>query len=196
MIPNECELTEDAILSYCADVEKIYNDTMIDYFSETIAEEVVWILKKRMRRKIPKLFIALIKRMSDHEPNKIVLLGDESDSRNPEFSLVIVPIPRPPFSLLLIGSSQCGKTNVVLNLITRFLIYPNSDESIFDEIYIFTPTALSDPKLKILAKHPDLVNKVYLSDKLEIDLIDELLARNPSDFEGGILPHTYIYIYT
>ena len=132
--------------------------------------------------------------MSDHEPNKIVLLGDESDSRNPEFSFITVPIPRPPFRLLLIGSSQCGKTNVVLNLITRFLIYPNSDESIFDEIYIFTPTALSDPKLKILAKHPDLVNKVYLSDKLETDLIDELLARNPSDFEGGILPHTLVFI--
>lgn len=50
MIPDECELTEDAILSYCADVEKIYNDTMIDYFSETLAEEVVWILKKRMEK--------------------------------------------------------------------------------------------------------------------------------------------------
>ena len=129
------------------------------------------------------------------EPNKIVLLGDESDvNSSKEFNFIPYPVPRPPCRLLLVGSSQCGKTNVALNLITRFWIYPNSDESIFDEIYIFTPTALSDPKLKILAKHPDLVNKVYLSDKLETDLIDELLARKPDNFENGMMPHTLVFV--
>ena len=139
--------------------------------------------------------------MSD-EPNKIVLLGDESDVNDShEFNFIPYPVPRPPCRLLLVtcrlllvGSCQCGKTNVALNLITRFWIYPNSDESIFDEIYIFTPTALSDPKLKVLAKHPDLVNKVYLSDKLETDLIDELLARKPDDFENGMMPHTLVFV--
>lgn len=56
-----------------------------------------------------------------------------------------------------------------------------------------TPTALSDPKLRILASHPDLRNKVYLTDKLEIELIDELLARNPTNFEGK-MPNTLIFI--
>ena len=133
------------------------------------------------------------------EVNKIVLLGDEEDASNPEFSFIQPPIPKPPCRLLLIGSSNCGKTNTVLNLLTRFWIYPKSDDgvhrqSIFDEIFIMTPTALSDPKLKILASHPDLRNKVYLTDKLEIELIDELLARNPADFEDGKLPNTLVFI--
>ena len=129
------------------------------------------------------------------EPNKIVILGDEDDvNSSNEFNFIPYPVPKPPCRLLLVGSSQCGKTNVALNLITRFWIYPNSDESIFDEIYIFTPTALSDPKLKVLAKHPDLVNKVYLSDKLETDLIDELLARKPDDFENKMMPRTLVFV--
>jgi hypothetical protein len=128
------------------------------------------------------------------ESNKIVLLGDEEDVSNPEFSFIQPPFPKPPCRLILIGSSNCGKTNTVLNLLTRFWIYPNSDQSIFDEIFIMTPTALSDPKLRILAKHPDLRNKVFLTDKLEIDLIDELLARNPTNFEDGKLPNTLVFI--
>ena len=128
------------------------------------------------------------------EPNKIILLGDESDINNPEFSFIVAPIPKPACRLLLIGSSNCGKTNTVLNLLTRFWIYPNTKQSIFDDIIIMTPTALSDPKLRILAEHPDLREKVYLTDKLEIELIDQLLARKPEDFEEGALPNTLVFI--
>ena len=128
------------------------------------------------------------------EANKLVLLGDESDNNNPEFSFIQPPIPKPPCRLLLVGSSNCGKTNAVLNLITRFWIYPNSDTSIFDEVYILTPTALSDPKLRVLAYHPDLKNKVYLTDTLDIDLIDSLLARKAEDLENKQLPNTLVFI--
>lgn len=45
------------------------------------------------------------------------------------------PIGDAPFSLLVVGPSRCGKTNVILNLLTKWY------STAFDEVYLFSESA-------------------------------------------------------
>ena len=57
-------------------------------------------------------------------------------------------------------------------------MYPRTEQSVFDELYILTPTSKQDPIfIEVIGSHPDLSNKTELTDILDTDLLEELLNR-------------------
>jgi GTPase SAR1 family protein len=110
------------------------------------------------------------------EELKVTALIDTKEDH--QFDFLPPPLPHIPARILAIGSSASGKTNLIMSLITKFWLYPNS-ESIFDEIYVLTPTARQDPIFKLFATNPNFNRKTFLTDILDLDLINELLNRNP-----------------
>lgn len=92
---------------------------------------------------------------------------------NSSYNFIPSPLPKPPFRMLVVGASGSGKTNLIMNLITRFLT-DSQNESIFNEIYCFAASALQDQAFQSLGA-PHIKNKVYLSNNLETDLIEGLI---------------------
>lgn len=72
--------------------------------------------------------------------------------------IIPYPLPEGEFRWLFIASSGSGKTNVITNLLSRFYFKRNG-ESYWDHIFIFAPTAETDPLFEILYKHEKL-NKI------------------------------------
>ena len=89
------------------------------------------------------------------------------------------PLPRPPFRMLVTGSSGAGKTNAVMNLILRFLVHPRTKISVFDRILVFSPSLMQDPSFSVLGDetliNPDIV---YAENILNKEVIDEVLKSN------------------
>ena len=94
--------------------------------------------------------------------------------RSSEFDFLPKPLPRPsPCHILVIGGTSSGKTNLIMNIITRF--WTNDDgSSIFDEIYVFAPSVLQDPAFVPLQTIQDIV---YANNELDTDLIRDIISR-------------------
>lgn len=92
---------------------------------------------------------------------------------NSDYSFIPAPLPKPPFRMLVVGASGSGKTNLIMNLITRFLTRQNG-ESVFDEIYCFAASAIQDQAFQALQSQ-NVKDKVYLSNELETDIINQLI---------------------
>lgn len=88
--------------------------------------------------------------MASYEIRKIEL---DSKSLDQPYGAVIGVIPRHPFRMYMVGASGSGKTNLLLNLLTRKDMY----KDYFNSILVMSPTALDlDPaykKLGIDEKH-------------------------------------------
>ena len=94
--------------------------------------------------------------------------------RSSEFEFLPKPLPRPsPCRILVIGSCASGKTNLIMNLITRFWL-DNDGDSIFDEIYVFAPSILQDKSFSPLKDFEDIV---YANNSLDTELIREIISR-------------------
>ena len=112
------------------------------------------------------------------DPFKIIPLAQyETDVS--DFDFIREPLPRPPFRLLAIGSTMSGKTTTILNLISEFLI--KDGKSIFDKIFVFTPTALSDPKYQLFSDSEALNDRTYLTNELNMEIINYLINRPPDN---------------
>lgn len=115
---------------------------------------------------------------SKDDPFKIIPLTQyETDVS--DFDFIREPLPRPPFRLLAIGSTMSGKTTTILNLISEFLI--KDGKSIFDKIFVFTPTALSDPKYALFSDFEALNDRTYLTNELNMEIINYLINRPPDN---------------
>jgi GTPase SAR1 family protein len=86
------------------------------------------------------------------------------------------PIPKPPARILCVGSSNCGKTNALLNLISRQWL-DNKGNSIFDEIYVMSPTARTDEAYTAVLSDPKFSDRTYLTTELDTGLIEDLMNR-------------------
>jgi len=69
---------------------------------------------------------------------------NENEIKNIQEGQVHELLPRHPYRMLLLGSSGVGKTNILLNLLTKQLVY--------DRIYLFS-RHLEQPKYKFLHRH-------------------------------------------
>ena len=96
-------------------------------------------------------------------------------NKSMDYPYIPKPIMTPNFRFICIGAAGSGKTNMIMNLITRFLTTPEGD-SIFDEIYVFAPSVLQDRAFSALTQSENIKNIVYASDQLETDIIDEVLS--------------------
>ena len=93
------------------------------------------------------------------------------------------PIPDPtehPFRWCLSGHSNSGKTNVIANCLLDYWMEADKTTSLFSEIFIFTPSAITDPTFQYLIENEDIKNKMYISDELNFDMLSELI-QTPCD---------------
>lgn len=121
--------------------------------------------------------------MSEEKDNlDIIPLTVTSNGEDPQFDFLPTPLPHPPFRMFICGSSGSGKTNMYLNLITRFLLKPNGD-SIFSKIFLFSPSARIDKSFRIFEQNDTFNNpeKTVIEDTLDTELIEEIINRERDD---------------
>lgn len=113
----------------------------------------------------------------------IIPLTETNSSENSPFDYLEEPLPRPPFRMLVVGPSASGKSNLILNLITRFLLTEDKSDSIFSKIYVFSPSALIDKSFTIFVRNPIFNNpeKTIIKNTLDYDLIQEIINRPYDD---------------
>lgn len=103
---------------------------------------------------------------------KVIQLTHQSI--NNRFNFIQPPIPKPIFRMLVIGPSGSGKTNNILNMICRFWIDPNKQESIFSKIYVISQSLMTDDSFKVITEYIDN-NKLFMTNQLSMDLINEIM---------------------
>jgi hypothetical protein len=84
-------------------------------------------------------------------------------------------LPQPPFRLMVVGQTGCGKTNVVLNLLCK-LLRTRKGDLLFDHYFIYTPTALQDPSWTILPRFGFDAKNTTLRQELDLDEITDLTS--------------------
>lgn len=97
------------------------------------------------------------------------------------FKWIKEPLPKPPFRMMCYGNSTSGKTTAMFNLVLRFLVNPKTKLNVFDHIFIFSPSVMTDPTYVSVLNSEELINPdiMYVSDILEKPLIDWLLTGSP-----------------
>ena len=80
---------------------------------------------------------------TDSTPINIMPVQEEV---GPTADIVDPRLPQPPFRWGVVGSSGSGKSVLLSNLLSQADLY----RSVFDRIYVFSPTAKSDPAWTVL----------------------------------------------
>lgn len=80
------------------------------------------------------------------------------------------PLPMKPCNVALVGRAGCGKTTLLLNLITK---KKSPWYKHFDLIFLISPTALNDPKLSSLVE--DIDDQYYQT--LDNEVLQEICDR-------------------
>lgn len=124
---------------------------------------------------------------------KIIPLTITSNGDDPQYDYLPEPLPRPPFRFLIIGSTGTGKTNLYLNLVTRFLLKPQpplgDGSSIFSKIYVFSASARFDKSFRIFEQLEEFndPNKTHIEDTLDKELINEIINREKETEDEQVL---------
>ena len=84
--------------------------------------------------------------------------------------VTVTPLPLRPCNYALIGRKGCGKTTLLLNLLER---KESPWYKYFDRIYLISPTASRDDKMRDLVE--DLGDQYY--DTLNNDVLSEIMER-------------------
>lgn len=126
--------------------------------------------------------------MQDNTIENLVDQFDDDETKD-DFSFLKPGIPVPPFRMTLNGVSGNGKTNLILNLITKFYINEDNDTCFTRGIHIFSPSVLTDKAYNILPQlRPDWVQGVwegnqpikppslYMYDDIDLDHITNLVS--------------------
>ena len=98
------------------------------------------------------------------------------------------PVPDPtvkPFRFVCCGASGSGKTTVLMNCLLFF--WKDGEMSLFDKIYIFTPSALQDPIWKVLIKDKDVASKTELRDSIDEELLYQLINDENNQHERRLI---------
>ncbi len=83
------------------------------------------------------------------------------DEVGPTADIVDPRLPQPPFRWGVVGSSGSGKSVLLSNLLSQADLY----RSIFDRIYVFSPTAKSDPAWTVLGLADERIFVNYSDEK-------------------------------
>ena len=89
----------------------------------------------------------------------------------------------PDSRLILVGSSGCGKTNVVKNLLDRYWIDPNTGKSVFDIIILMSPTVEQDPIYEQLYSNPILHDVIVPKREVDVELLKKITDRKPDNLK-------------
>jgi Poxvirus A32 protein len=131
--------------------------------------------------------------MSEERSLKIIPLTVTSNGEDPKYDFLPEPLPVPPFRFLIVGSSGTGKTNLYLNLVTRFLLKPQPPHgdgtSIFSKIYVFSASARFDKSFRIFEQMEEFndPNKTVIEDSLDTELINEIINREKETEDEQVL---------
>jgi hypothetical protein len=145
------------------------------------------------------------KRKSNNSSFNIINFDEICDDGKEKPKKKCFLMPDHPFRLLICGGSGSGKTNVLMNMITRFLDY--------DKIYIYTKhldqdkykwlqdffhAIEEDPDLQDMADFPIAVYGTHIKDLIPVDKLDKE-KRNLVIFDDMLLekdqrPMTEFYI--
>jgi predicted YcjX-like family ATPase len=79
------------------------------------------------------------------------------EEKSPYAELVDPRLPQPPFRWGVVGASGSGKSVLVSNLLSQQDLY----RGVFDRIYVFSPTAQSDPAWTILGLNEERIYPSY-----------------------------------
>jgi len=113
---------------------------------------------------------------------KIKALDSQQSKENTHF-------PRPPFSLLVIGSKGAAKSTTIINMLLNKKIY----NKVFNDIYWISPTIFNDEdKLKILLENPMLIQNKLLETILKRNKNMDPLAENNTEIFNPYIPNTNI----
>src|SRR4051794_18957362 len=88
--------------------------------------------------------------------------------------------PQHPFRLLIIGPSGAGKTNIVMNLVIKYLC--------FDKIYIFAKDLQEEKYLMMIALFQNLekeYQKINETDDKLVKFSDDLNSVDIDSFDGN-----------
>ena len=97
-------------------------------------------------------------------------------------------LPQIPFRLLLNGVSGNGKTNLILNLISKFYVDPEGKSVFTRGIFIFSPSVLTDRAYQALVKiKPEWVEDESLQMFTNIDLDHIFNLVSDPEAEGAAL---------
>lgn len=118
------------------------------------------------------------KKISDHRVKN--LLADYKAENQDNFKFPsMIPIPR--FSILNVGPTKSGKSNVIMHLLTDELLTKDEDgniKSVFEVVILMTQSAQSDPLFMHTLNKEEykfIKDVVFLTDEFDIDLIESVL---------------------
>jgi hypothetical protein len=86
-------------------------------------------------------------------------------------------LPKLCFRIVMAAPSNSGKTNLILNMILNPKYYQINGKSIFEDIFIMSPTVLIDQSYETLQDNKDVWERVHLFDNLNHEVIEQLLTR-------------------
>ena len=113
------------------------------------------------------------------QPHKNASISPEDN-----YPWVHPPVPKPVGSrLILVGSSQCGKTEVFANLIDRYWIDPNTGKSVFDIVIIMSPTIEQDHLYEELYTNPILHDIIVPKREVDVELLKKITDRKPDNLK-------------
>ena len=93
------------------------------------------------------------------------------------------PIPKPNSRLIIVGSSGCGKTNLVKNLLDRYWIDPFTGKSVFNIIILMSPTIEQDIIYEQLYSNPVLHDVIVPKREMDTELLKKITDRKPDDLK-------------
>ena len=83
-------------------------------------------------------------------------------------------IPKHPFSALMCGSTGSGKSNLIVNLVTRKKYY----KGFFDEIYLLTPTPNDDMQVQMGIPEENVISEDF------IENLDEWVKEQEAEIDS------------
>lgn len=91
-----------------------------------------------------------------------------NDDKDENMKYIDDNLPKPPFRWVLQGSTMCGKTNVIFNIIFKWYI------DYFDRFYVFCGSTEDVDRYKLLAKKYKIAKKFWITQDVDMEELEKL----------------------